>query len=100
MIPQPRQDEEIPEIDVKYGIAGCRKRLRSQRATLRALHQTPTDVPSCASELAGLEIKGYAEILGVPIRQQSGPRLPMYLPGPASDHVWVAEEKEEEAAKT
>ena len=33
--------EEILEDDVNYGIADCRKRLRSQRSTLRALHHPP-----------------------------------------------------------
>ncbi|HEX5890884.1 MAG TPA: hypothetical protein VFY61_19390 [Pyrinomonadaceae bacterium] len=28
-------DEEMPENDVHYGIADCRRRLRSQRSTLR-----------------------------------------------------------------
>jgi len=32
----PTIDEETLEDDVNYGIADCRKRLRSQRSTLRA----------------------------------------------------------------
>ena len=31
-------DEETLEDDVNYGIADCRKRLRSRRSTLRAQH--------------------------------------------------------------
>lgn len=31
-------DEETLEDDVNYGIADCRKRLRSQRSSLRAQH--------------------------------------------------------------
>lgn len=31
-------DEELLENDVHYGIADCRRRLRSQRSSLRALH--------------------------------------------------------------
>ena len=34
-------DEEMLENDVNYGIADCRRRLRSQRSTLRALHHPP-----------------------------------------------------------
>ncbi|HLM24306.1 MAG TPA: hypothetical protein VK274_04575 [Pyrinomonadaceae bacterium] len=32
------EDEETLEDDVNYGIADCRRRLRSQRSTLRAQH--------------------------------------------------------------
>ena len=34
-------DEEIFVNDVHYGIADCRRRLRSQRSTLRAQHIPP-----------------------------------------------------------
>jgi hypothetical protein len=34
-------DEEMLENDVNYGIADCRKRLRTQRSTLRAQHHPP-----------------------------------------------------------
>ena len=34
-------DEETLEDDVHYGIADCRKRLRSQRSSLRAQHHPP-----------------------------------------------------------
>ena len=34
-------DEELLENDVHYGIADCRRRLRSQRSTLRALQHPP-----------------------------------------------------------
>ena len=37
------EDEEIFENDVNYGIANCRRRLRSQRSTLRARHSPPKD---------------------------------------------------------
>jgi hypothetical protein len=36
-------DEETLEDDVNYSIADCRKRLRSQRSTLRAQHHPPKD---------------------------------------------------------
>ena len=34
-------DEESLEDDVNYGIADCRRRLRSQRSTLRTSHHPP-----------------------------------------------------------
>jgi hypothetical protein len=34
-------DEETFENDVNYGIADCRRRLRSQRSTLRAQYHPP-----------------------------------------------------------
>lgn len=34
-------DEEIFVNDVNYGIADCRRRLRSRRSTLRAQHHPP-----------------------------------------------------------
>jgi hypothetical protein len=36
-------DEELLENNVHYGIADCRRRLRSRRSTLRALHHPPKD---------------------------------------------------------
>lgn len=35
------EDEEILENDVNYGIADCRRRLRSQRSSLRLQHHPP-----------------------------------------------------------
>lgn len=37
----PTTDEQIFEDDVNYGIADCRRRLRSQRSTLRAQYLPP-----------------------------------------------------------
>ena len=34
-------DEEMLENDVNYGITDCRRRLRTQRSTLRALYHPP-----------------------------------------------------------
>ena len=36
-------DETTLEDDVHYGIADCRKRLRSQRSTLRAQYDPPKE---------------------------------------------------------
>ena len=37
----PTRDEEIFVNDVNYGIAGCRRRLRSRRSTLRTQQNPP-----------------------------------------------------------
>ena len=37
----PTTDEQIFEDDVNYGIADCRRRLRSRRSTLRAQYHPP-----------------------------------------------------------
>jgi hypothetical protein len=47
-------DEEILEDDVNYGIADCRRRLRSQRSTLRAQHHPPQEEESMEREEAVL----------------------------------------------
>jgi hypothetical protein len=39
----PGVDEELLENDVHYGIADCRRRLRSRRSTFRAEHHPPKD---------------------------------------------------------
>jgi hypothetical protein len=52
-------DEELLENDVHYGIADCRRRLRSQRSTLRALYHPPKqnsdELSPAAAQLAELE---------------------------------------------
>ena len=52
-------DEEMLENDVNYGIADCRRRLRTQRSTLRALHLPPKqnsdELSPAAVQLAELE---------------------------------------------
>ncbi len=59
------EDEEIPANDVNYGIADCRKRLRSRRSTLRAQNRPPTTEtyePSCAAAAERLEEREEAVI--------------------------------------
>jgi hypothetical protein len=46
------EDEETLEDDVNYGIADCRRRLRSQRSTLRAQHHPPQEEESMELEEA------------------------------------------------
>jgi len=57
-------DEEMPENDVHYGIVDCRRRLRSQRSTLRQ-HRSPKydmDKPSLDLAMALLEEREEAVI--------------------------------------
>jgi hypothetical protein len=59
------EDEEILANDVNYGIADCRKRLRSQRSTLRAQNRPPkteTYEPSSAPATERLEEREEAVI--------------------------------------
>jgi hypothetical protein len=46
------EDEETLEDDVNYGIADCRRRLRSQRSTFRAQHHPPQEEESMELEEA------------------------------------------------
>src|SRR5213593_1622602 len=78
MIPPMCLDEETSENDVRYGIDDCRRRLRSQRATLRALHHSPIDVSSSEAPTAS-----YAEILTVSMSQGSLSKLVECLLGPS-----------------
>ena len=52
-------DDEMLENDVNYGIADCRRRLRTQRSTLRALHHPPIqksdELSPVVAQLAELE---------------------------------------------
>jgi hypothetical protein len=104
MIPRPDLDEDTSENDVRYGIAGCRERLRSRRATLRAQHQSPIDVSNGANGVpASPGFESYAEILAtVSMSQSSMSRLVECLLEPASSAEGASEEiaEREEAAIT
>jgi hypothetical protein len=63
-------DEDTAENDVRYGIADCRKRLRSQRATLRTQHPNPTEVSS-GEKVSARGFESYAEILATVSMSQS-----------------------------
>ena len=78
-------DEETLEDDVNYGIADCRKRLRSQRSTLRAQHHPPKDGSrGVTSPAAGFG--SYAEVLAnVSMSQSSLSRLVECLLEPANN---------------
>jgi hypothetical protein len=77
-------DEETSENDVRYGIAGCRERLRNRRATFRAQHHSPADVSNGEREVAATRFVSYAELLATSISQGSMSRLVECLLEPAS----------------
>ncbi len=84
MTPDICLDEETLGNDVRYGIDDCRRRLRSQRATLRSQHQPPTGVSNGVNTSAG-QMESYAEILAtVSMSQGSLSKLVECLLGPAS----------------
>ena len=80
MIPDTCLDEEISGNDVRYGINDCRRRLRSQRATLRAQNHSPTDVANGVDPETPRE--SYAEILTISMSQGSLSKLVECLLGP------------------
>lgn len=87
MIPPTRRDDEISEIDVRYGIDDCRRRLRNQRAILRSQQHPPTDVPKGKFDSENVAVpKSYAEILAnVSMSQSSLSRLVECLLDPVDD---------------
>ena len=93
--------EEILEDDVNYGIADCRKRLRSQRSTLRA-HNPPQDGSSGAVQSATGRVGSYAEVLANSMSQGSLSRLVECLLEPANTDTPTQEEsiEREEAVIT
>ena len=56
-------DEETLADDVHYGIADCRRRLRSQRSSLRAQHLPPQHGSSRDVRPAPSRVGSFAEIL-------------------------------------
>jgi hypothetical protein len=68
-------DEETLEDDVNYGIADCRKRLRSQRSSLRAQHHPPKDGSNGDVRPATGRVGSYAEVLALSMSQSSLSRL-------------------------
>ena len=89
----------MSENDVRYGIADCRKRLRNQRATLRAHHYPPTDISSESKVSVSGGVQSYAEILAsVSMSQSSLSRLVECLLEPSDSKALVSEESEQEEA--
>ena len=102
MNPQSPPDEETAENDVRYGIAGCRERVRNRRVTLRTQHQSPTDVSNGEREVPATRFESYAEILATSMSQSSISRLVECLLDPADAKNEIAREpaEQEEAAIT
>ena len=69
-------DEETLEDDVNYGIADCRRRMRSQRSSLRAQHDPPKDGSNGDVHSATGSVGSFAEVLAnVSMKQRSLSRL-------------------------
>ena len=86
-------DEESLADDVNYGIADCRKRLRSQRSSLRSQHP-PTD-----GRPASGRVGSFAEVLAnVSMNQSSLSRLVECLLEPVSNTPSQEETMEQEEA--
>ena len=82
------KDEESLEDDVNYGIADCRRRLRSQRSTLRAQHHPPKDGSSGDMRPVVGRVGSYAEVLAnISMSQSSLSRLVECLLEPASTNT-------------
>ena len=90
-------DEEILEDDVNYGIADCRKRLRSQRSSLRAPNP-PQDSSSGEVLSATGRVGSYAEVLANSMSQGSLSRLVECLLEPPRNRPSQAEKMEQEEA--
>ena len=85
-------DEETLEDGVNYGIADCRKRLRSQRSTHRALHHPPIDGSNGDVSPATGRVGSFAEVLAVSMSQSSLSRLVECLLEPANTDAPSQEE--------
>jgi hypothetical protein len=94
-------DEETLEDGVNYGIADCRKRLRSRRSTLRAQDHPPKDGSSGVTSPTAGRFGSYAEVLAnVSMSQSSLSRLVECLLEPANTPPDEASLEREEALIT
>ena len=91
----PLEDDETLEDDVNYGIADCRKRLRSRRSTLRAQHHPPKECSNAEVSPAAGRVGSYAEVLAVSMSQSSLSRLVECLLEPANTNTPSQEESTE-----
>lgn len=95
----PTIDEETLEDDVNYGIADCRRRIRSQRSSLRAQHHPPLDGSNGDARPADGRVGSFAEVLAnVSMNQSSLSRLVECLLEPVSNTSSQAETMEREEA--
>jgi hypothetical protein len=90
-------DEETLADDVNYGIADCRKRLRSRRSTLRAQPSPPKESSNVDVSLASGRVGSYAEALAISMSQSSLSRLVECLLEPASTNTPSREESTDRA---
>ena len=93
-------DEETLEDGVNYGIADCRKRLRSQRSTHRAQHHPPKDGSNGEVRPATGRVGSYAEVLAISMSQSSLSRLVECLLEPAGTPSQEESIEREEAVIT
>lgn len=95
----PTIDEETLEDDVNYGIADCRRRMRSQRSSLRAQHHPPKDGSNGDVRSATSRVGSFAEVLAnVSINQSSLSRLVECLLEPVNNTALQDETMEQEEA--
>ena len=95
----PTIDEETLEDDVNYGIADCRRRMRSQRSSLRVQDHPPTDGSNGGVHSATSRVGSFAEVLAnVSMNQSSLSRLVECLLEP--DHNTAETMEQEEAVIT
>ena len=93
------QDEETLEDDVNYGIADCRRRMRSQRSSLRAQHHPPKDGSNGEVRSAIGRVGSFAEVLAnVSMNQSSLSRLVECLLEPVDNTPTQHQTMEQEEA--
>src|ERR1044072_4273830 len=91
-------DEETLEDDVNYGIADCRRRMRSQRSSLRE-HHLPKDGSNGEPRSAPSRVGSFAEVLAnVSMNQSSLSRLVECLLEPVDNTSAQHETLEQEEA--
>src|ERR1041384_2621276 len=91
----PTIDEETREDDVNYGIADCRRRMRSQRSSLRAQEHPPKDGSNGDVRSATGRVGSFAEVLAnVSMNQSSLSRLVECLLEPVDNTALQGEEEE------
>jgi len=89
-------DEETLADDVNYSIADCRKRLRSQRSTLRVQHHPPKDGSNGDVSPSAGRVESYAEVFAnISMSQGSLSRLVECLLEPAGTNTQSHEESME-----
>ena len=94
----PTHEETLGD-DVHYGIADCRRRMRSQRSSLRAQHHPPIDGSNGDARSATSRVGSFAEVLAnVSMNQSSLSRLVECLLEPVNSTPSQDEMMEQEEA--